>query len=41
MLNSVEDLADFNKINDPYKELTLGQTLKIPTFSDVEFNLGR
>lgn len=34
-------VADFNHINDPYKELKIGQLLKIPTFSDVEFDLGR
>lgn len=34
-------IADFNKINDPYESLQIGQVLKIPTFSDVEFDLGK
>lgn len=34
-------IADFNKIRDPYEPLELGRVLHIPTFSDVEFKLGR
>lgn len=34
-------IADFNRIRDPYKDLTIGQVLKIPTFSDIQFDLGR
>lgn len=32
-------IADFNDIQDPYKPLTIGETLKIPTFSNISFNL--
>lgn len=34
-------IADFNKINDPYKQLNIDSILNIPTFSDVEYDLGR
>ncbi len=30
-------IADFNRIQDPYKELQVGSILKIPTFSTIEF----
>ena len=30
-------IADFNNILDPYEDLKVGETLKIPTFSNVEF----
>lgn len=30
-------IADFNNINDPYKDLEIGRVLKIPTFSNIEF----
>lgn len=32
-------IADFNKIQDPYIDLEVGSTLKIPTFSFVEFDV--
>ena len=32
-------IADFNNILDPYAELKTGSILKIPTFSNVEFDL--
>ena len=32
-------IADFNNIIDPFEDLKLGQILKIPTFSNVEFIL--
>ena len=34
-------IADFNRIKDPYEELTVGSIINIPTFSDVEYDLGR
>ena len=34
-------IADFNRIRDPYTNLQVGSTIKIPTFSDVEYKLGR
>ena len=34
-------IADFNHINDPYKELPIGKVLQIPTFSDIKFDLGK
>lgn len=30
-------IADFNRIQDPYKKLEVGSKLKIPTFSSIEF----
>ena len=30
-------LADFNKIQNPYKKLKVGSTLKIPSLSDISF----
>lgn len=30
-------IADFNRIHDPYERLTVGSRLKIPTFSNIEF----
>ena len=32
-------IADFNKIKDPYKELNVGDKIKIPTFSSIEFDI--
>ena len=32
-------IADFNKIQDPYKCLKIGSILKIPTFSNLKFNI--
>ena len=33
-------IADYNHIQDPYKELKVGTKLKIPTFNSIEFDLG-
>ena len=30
-------IADFNRIQDPYKNLSVGSHIKIPTFSAIEF----
>lgn len=30
-------IADFNRISDPYKALTVGSQIKIPSFSTIEF----
>lgn len=32
-------IADFNYIQDPYADLVIGQKLKIPTFSNIEFDI--
>lgn len=32
-------IADFNRIQDPYEELEVGQVLRIPTFSYIEFDI--
>lgn len=32
-------IADFNRIQDPYEELQVGDILKIPTFSNIAFKL--
>lgn len=32
-------VADFNNIQDPYSELKEGTLLKIPTFSNIEFDI--
>ena len=32
-------IADFNNIQDPYLELVAGTKLKIPTFSNIEFDV--
>ena len=32
-------IADFNRIRDPYKELEEGTILKIPTFSNIAFDV--
>lgn len=32
-------IADFNRIQDPYKDLEVGSVLKIPTFSNIAFIL--
>lgn len=30
-------IADFNHIQDPYKKLTIGETLKIPVLNEITF----
>lgn len=30
-------IADYNRIIDPFAELTVGQKIKIPSFSGIEF----
>ena len=32
-------IADFNQIQDPYKELVIGTLLKIPTYNAIEFDI--
>lgn len=32
-------IADFNDIQDPYKKLEFGRVLRIPTFSDLSFDI--
>jgi nucleoid-associated protein YgaU len=32
-------IADFNNIQDPYIDLSVGMKLKIPTFSNIEFDI--
>ena len=32
-------IADFNKIRDPYLDLEEGRTLRIPTFSNIAFDI--
>ena len=32
-------IADFNRIRDPYSELEVGRILKIPTFSNITFDV--
>ena len=32
-------IADYNDIQDPYEALLEGSTIRIPTFSNVEYNL--
>lgn len=32
-------IADFNRIQDPYEKLEIGRVLKIPTFSNIEFDI--
>ena len=32
-------IADFNRIRDPYEELEIGRILKIPTFSNIAFDV--
>lgn len=32
-------IADFNRIRDPYNKLEIGQLLKIPTFSNIAFDI--
>lgn len=32
-------IADFNRIRDPYEPLELGTILKIPTFSNIAFDI--
>lgn len=32
-------IADFNRIQDPYKKLEIGSVLKIPTFSNIKFEI--
>lgn len=31
-------IADFNRIQDPYKDLNEGTILKIPTFSNIQYD---
>lgn len=32
-------IADFNRIRDPYSKLKVGSILKIPTFSNIAFDI--
>ena len=32
-------IADFNRIQDPFKPLKVGEFIRIPTFSDIQFNV--
>lgn len=32
-------IADFNRIRDPYEPLEVGRILKIPTFSNIAFDV--
>lgn len=32
-------IADFNRIQDPYEKLVEGRLLKIPTFSNIKFDI--
>lgn len=32
-------IADFNRIQDPYEKLEIGSVLKIPTFSNIEYDI--
>lgn len=32
-------IADFNRIRDPYEQLVVGTILKIPTFSNISFDV--
>lgn len=32
-------IADFNRISDPYARLVTGSTIKIPTFSSIEYEI--
>lgn len=32
-------IADYNRIQDPYEELEIGRVLKIPTFSNIAFDI--
>ena len=32
-------IADFNRIIDAYSELKVGEVIKIPTFSDISYDL--
>ena len=32
-------IADFNRIQDPFKQLKVGNTLNIPTFSAIHYDL--
>ena len=32
-------IASFNHIQDPYKNLVVGSTLKIPSISNIEFDI--
>lgn len=34
-------ILNFNDINDPYAELKEGTILRIPTFTNIEFDLGQ
>jgi len=32
-------IADFNRIHNVYKELVVGSQIKIPSYSDIEFDM--
>ena len=32
-------IADFNRIRDPYEDLEIGRILKVPTFSNIAFDV--
>lgn len=32
-------IADFNRIQDPYADLEIGSTLRIPTFNNIEYEM--
>lgn len=32
-------IADFNRIQDPFEKLKVGEFIKVPTFSDIQFNV--
>lgn len=32
-------ICDFNKIQDPYQELVMGQRIRIPSLSNITFNV--
>ena len=34
-------IADFNRIQDPYKKLDVGSRIKVPTISSIRFGEGR
>ncbi len=33
-------IADYNRIHDPFIQLEVGKNIRIPTFSDIEFDNG-
>lgn len=32
-------IADFNRIQDPFEKLEIGRVLRIPTFSNIKFDI--